>query len=158
VKAELDTMRAAGVPVIAAEQMLGKADALRNIDLKQGLDFLRQAADKVEEQKQLMVPDIGIDIDFLDEPKKDAWAKFRLHVSNDGSAVAREIGLEIVGDVDVEGLTKIDRLPKGEKRTIDLSIRPKTSGTVVLKLLLSCKSAISDEPAGFESEFELTVE
>ena len=157
-KVELDKLRAAGMPVVAAEQMLKKADALRNIDTKQGLELLRQTMAKVEEQKQLMMPDVGIDIDFLDEPKKGAWAKFRLHVSNDGTAVAREIKLEILGDVDVKGLSGIERLPKGEKRTIEVSIRPKVSGTVVLRLMLSCKSVVSDELVGFESEFELNVE
>jgi hypothetical protein len=157
-KVELDKLRAAGVPVVPAEGMLKKADALRNIDTKQGLEILRQATANVEEQKQLMMPDVGIDIDFLDEPKKGTWAKFRLHVSNDGIAAAREIKIELLGDVDVKGLTGIERLPKEEKRTIEVSIRPKVSGTVVLRLMLSCKSVVSDELVGFESEFELNVE
>ncbi|MGD0818491.1 MAG: CARDB domain-containing protein, partial [Methanomassiliicoccales archaeon] len=120
--------------------------------------ILHEAVMKVEEQKALMMPDISIDIDFLDEPKKGSWAKVRLHVSNDGNAVAREINIVIIGDVEVKGLTGIDRLPKDEKRTIGVSIRPKTSGTVVLKLMLSCKSVVSEELVGFESEFELLVD
>lgn len=158
VKAELDNVRAQGMPVIAAEQLLKKADALRSIDAKQGLDLLHQAIAKVDEQKEQMMPDIGIDIDFLDEPKKGAWAKFRLHVSNDGIAAARDIRLEIVGEVDVKGLIDIERLPKGEKKTIDVLIQPRISGDIALKLMLSCKSVLSEEQVGFESEFEITVE
>ncbi|HEY3419262.1 MAG TPA: CARDB domain-containing protein [Methanomassiliicoccales archaeon] len=156
-KAELDTLRAADMPVVAAEQILKKADALRNIDTKQGMTLLREAMAKVEEQKELMMPDIGIDIDFMDEPKRGEWAKFRLHVTNNGIAAAREIKLEIVGDVEVKGLTDIDRLPKGEKRTVDVSICPKSSGSIMVKLMLSCKPLVSEEMVGFESELELTV-
>jgi hypothetical protein len=157
-KTELDKMRAAGAPVTAAEQMLKKADALRNIDTKQGLGMLRQATEDVEKHKEMMMPDIGIDIDFLDEPKKGEWAKFRLHLSNDGTAPAREIKLEIVGNVEVKGLSNIERLPQGETKTMGVSIRPRESGSLVVRLMLSCKSIISEELVGFESEFELSVE
>ncbi len=63
-----------------------------------------------------------------------------------------------LGDVEVKGLTGIDRLPKDEKRTIEVSIRPKSPAPSVLRLMLSCKSVASEELVGFESEFELTVE
>jgi hypothetical protein len=157
-KADLEKIRGDGVPVVAAEQMLKKADALHANDTLQALEMLREAVTKVEEQKQRMMPDIGIDIDFLDEPKKGSWAKVRLHVSNDGTAVAREINIDIIGDVEVKGLTGIDRLPRDENRTIEASIRPKSSGVVILKLMLSCKSVVSEELVGFESEFELNVD
>ena len=82
----------------------------------------------------------------------------RLHVSNDGSAVAMEINIDIIGDVEVKGITGIDRLLQEEKRTIEASIRPKSSGVIGLKLMLSCKPMHSDELVGFESEFDMTVE
>jgi hypothetical protein len=157
-KTELEKMRADGTPVIAAEQMMKQADALHANDTKQALDILNEAVSKVEDHKQQMMPDIGIDIDFLDELKKGSWAKVRLHVSNDGSAVAREINIDIIGDVEVKGITGIDRLLQEEKRTIEASIRPKSSGIIGLKLMLSCKPINSDELVGFESEFEMTVE
>ncbi len=157
-KAELEKIRAGGVPITAAENLLTKAEALHDIDTVQALGLLNEAVAKVEEEKQLMMPDIGIDIDFLDEPQKGSWAKVRLHVSNGGNAVAREINIEIIGDVEVKGLTGIDRLVKGEERIIEASIRPKSSGTIGVKLMLSCKSIVSEEMVGFESEFELAVE
>jgi hypothetical protein len=156
-KAELEKMRADGIPVVAAEQKLKQADALHANDTKQALEILNEAVAKVEEQKQLMLPDIGIDIDFLDEPKKGAWIKVRLRVSNDGKAVAREINIDIIGDVEVKGLAGIDRLLLDEKRTIEVSIRPKSSGVITLKLMLSCKPIASEELVGFESEFEINV-
>ena len=157
-RADLEKCRADGMPVVAAEHMVKQADSLHANDTKQALGILREAVAKVEEQKQRMMPDIGIDIDFLDEPRKGSWAKVRLHVSNDGNAVAREINIDIIGDVEVKGLTGIDRLPHNEQRTIAASIRPQNTGTITLKLMLSCKSLTSDELVGFESEFELTVE
>jgi hypothetical protein len=156
--AELERLRGAGDLIGSANEMLEKADALRHHDTKQALGILNEAMAKVERQKQLIMPDIGIDIDFLDEPKKGSWAKVRLHVSNDGSAAAREINIEISGDVEVKGLTGIDRLSQNEKRTIGVSIRPKSSGVIELKLMLSCKSVVSEELVGFESEFELNVD
>ena len=146
--AELEKLRADGAPIVAAEEIRKMADNLHANDTRQALEILNEAVAKVEEQKQLMMPDIGIDIDFLDEPKKGAWAKVRLHVSNDGNTMAREINIEIAGDVEVKGLTGIDRLPKDEKRTIDVSIRPKSSGVVGLRLMLSCKSVASEELVG----------
>jgi hypothetical protein len=156
--AELERLRAAGEPMGAANDMLGKADALRRQDTKQALDILNEALVKVEAQKADLMPDIGIDIDFLDEPKKGSWAKVRLHVSNDGSAAAREINIEISGDVEVKGLTGIDRLARKEEKIIGASIRPRSSGVIVLKLMLSCKSVISEDLVGFETEFELNVD
>jgi hypothetical protein len=156
--AELDRLREAGAPVTEAEEMCRQADALHANDTRQALEILKEAVEKVEERKQLTMPDIGIDIDFLDEPKKGSWAKVQLHVSNDGNAVAREINIELVGNVEVKGLTGIDRLPLSEKRTIEASIRPKSSGIIELKLMLSCKSLDSEELVGFESEFELNAE
>ena len=157
--AELEKLGSDGVPIVAAEEMRKMADKLHANDTRQALEILREAVAKVEEQKQLMMPDIGIDIDFLDEPKKGAGPRCGCTSATTATPVAREINIEIVGRRGGEGLHRHRPAAAGREkdhRSVDHGRNRPASRAC--RLMLSCKSVVSEELVGFESEFELTVD
>ncbi len=74
----------------------------------------------------------------------DVWNKCVIEVANVGDLVAKNVNINIRGDVDVKGLKQIESLNVGEKKKLEIGLRPKESGKIDLDVLLAYQRAFDD--------------
>ncbi|UCF07620.1 MAG: hypothetical protein JSW28_08230 [Thermoplasmata archaeon] len=74
----------------------------------------------------------------------DAWNKCIIEIANIGDIIAKNIDLDIRGNVEVKGLERIDRLKVGEKRLLEVGLKPKEVGQIDMEVLLAYQRAFDD--------------
>jgi hypothetical protein len=144
-----------GIPVEESKEVLIKAERESPQEIDNMIETLKNAILSLENEIEMLMPEIAIDVDLLEEPIANQWTRARIRLRNEGIAMARDISLKFRGDVDVKGPLAIEWMKGGEEVSLDLEILPKRSGVIPITLELICKPALSDEPCGFESSFEI---
>lgn len=126
-------------------------------DPERNLEQLKELIVALQKRLEDLMPEVGIDIDFLDDPSYDHWAKVVLKLTNQGSSPAKDLDLRLVGPVETRGTLTLKRLAPGETAVLQAEILPRTKGTITVTMALTCTSVISDQDCGYESEFEMQV-
>lgn len=154
----LESAKRKGMKVDEVSALFNEAEKERIADYDRAIQNMEKALSLVEKEVSSQMPEVSVDLDFLDEPTAGKWMRMRARLRNEGSGAARDLTVSISGDVDVRGLKQIHELKAGEKTSIDLEIMPKSKGTLTVTLNLVCKPSLSDEQCGFDSTFELVVQ
>gem|GEM_PF-1629169 len=144
-----------GIPIEKNKEVLIKAEKEEPEKIDHMIETLKEAILSLESEIEMLMPEIAIDVDFLEEPIANQWTKARIKLRNDGTAMARDISLKFHGDVDVKGPLVIEWMKGQEEVSLDLEVLPRRSGVIPIMLELTCKPALSDEPCEFESTFEI---
>lgn len=153
----LETAKRKGTKVDEIAELFSEAEKERGADYDRAIQKIEKALSLVEKEVSLQMPDVSVDLDFLDEPTVGKWMRMRVRLQNEGSGDARDLTVSMSGDVDLRGLKQVRELKAGEKTSMDLEIMPKSKGTLTVTLNLVCKPSLSDEQCGFDSTFELVV-
>jgi hypothetical protein len=154
----LENAKRRGMKADEITALFNEAEAERTGDYDRATQKMEKALLLVEKEVSSRMPDVSVDLDFLEEPAVGRWMRMRVRLQNEGSGDARDLAISMSGDVDVKGLKQMPELRAGEKASINLEILPKSKGTLTVTLNLVCKPSLSDEQCGFDSTFELTVQ
>jgi hypothetical protein len=71
----------------------------------------------------------------------DVWNKCVIEIANEGDLVAKNVNINIKGDLDIKGLEKIESLDVGEKKKLEIGVKPRESGELSLDVLLAYQRA-----------------
>ena len=74
----------------------------------------------------------------------DVWNRCIIEIANIGDIIAKNIELDVRGNVEVKGLEKIDKLKVGEKRLMEIGLKPNETGEVDMEVLLAYQRAFDD--------------
>ncbi|MFP4545263.1 MAG: hypothetical protein ACLFPN_00260, partial [Methanomassiliicoccales archaeon] len=154
----LERAKRNGMRMREVEEVFDRAEEERRTDYQQAIDSLREALRMAEERADSYLPEIGLDIEFLDRPVREGWMRAVLELTNESRSMARDVEVSMEGPIEVRGLEGLKKLRGGESARMEIEIKPLVSGTVEVQLALSCRPVLSDDPYGYESTFQIEVE
>lgn len=74
----------------------------------------------------------------------EMWNRFVVEVANKGNWTARDVQLDVRGDVEVQGLTPIEKLDPNERQTLEIGVRPRAAGTVPIDFQVFYRRPLDD--------------
>lgn len=125
-----------GANVAEAERILGEAeDALRKNDISMADILVKQAEISTGIQVQNFIKNRYPNL-VLTMPTKglqaNVWNKYEFQVENKGKLSARNVDIQIKGDLEVKGLRPIPEIGVDEKKVIEVGLKPRIDGDVPL--------------------------
>ncbi len=157
-EAKIENARRNGLELTESITLMRQAEEIKPKDHRAATGKMFAAVEAADRAASDFLPDILVDIEFLDEPVEGKKGKARLRFSNEGKAMAREICVRVQGDIEVVGQVCLPKLRGGEKASVDVEILPKKKGAAKGVLALECKPVLSNDIVGFDTEFEVSVE
>jgi hypothetical protein len=134
-----------GVPSQEAKDLLVQAEnAISDNNFKEAKELINKAKDTATSDVhqyikgkfpkfQLKMPQGGMEA--------EVWNKCVIEVSNVGDLVAKNVDINIKGDIDVKGLERIESLDVGEKAMLEVGVKPRESGEIAMDVLLAYQRA-----------------
>ncbi|HXZ23362.1 MAG TPA: hypothetical protein VEH08_01370, partial [Methanomassiliicoccales archaeon] len=144
-----------GLELTDAISVYRSAEESKVSDHADALARLRKAHEAADAAATEFLPDIQVDIDFLSELKEGEWTKASLRFANVGKALAREVCVRVNGDLETKETICLPKLRAGGKATVELEVMAKKKGEGKGVLSLECRPVLSNEPVGFDTEFEI---
>ncbi len=157
-EAKIENARRNGLELTESISLLRQAEEIKGKDHRTAMGKMLAAVEAADRAAADFLPDITVDIEFLDEPAEGRKGKARLRFSNEGKAMARDVCVRVQGDVEVQGQVCLPKLRGGEKASVDVEILPKKKGKAKGTLALECKPVLSNDVVGFDTEFEVNVD
>jgi hypothetical protein len=157
VEARIDKARKNGIELKESISLYRSAEGIKGADHSAALTQMKQALAAAERAAEDYMPDIQLDIDFVDRMAVGQWSKAVMRYSNKAKAMAREVTLTITGDLEARGLVQLPKLRGGESGSMDIEVQPKKEGALHVVLGLECRPVLSNDPVGYESSFEVNV-
>ncbi len=127
-------------------------------DYSRAIEMMDQALELAEEEASSYLPEIRVNIDFLEGPVAGRWNDAMLRVRNEGESMAKDVRVELHGEIEARGLRPLKKLRGKEEKNIGIELFPRSSGTLTMGMTLICRPVLSQEDWGFEASFELEVE
>jgi hypothetical protein len=156
-EAKIENARRNGLELAESISLLRQAEEMKGRDHRTAMGKMLAAVEAADRAAADFLPDISVDIEFLDDPVEGKKGKARLRFSNEGKAMARDICVRVQGDVEVPGQVTLPKLRGGEKASVDVEILPKKKGMAKGSLALECKPVLSNDVVGFDTEFDVEV-
>jgi len=153
----IENARRNGLIMDGVIELFRSAEERRKTDYQEAIGMMKEALESAEGEAAAYLPDLAVDIDFVDDPVKGEWNRTRLNVRNDSRAMARDIEIEMSGEIEVRGLKGLKKLRGGESAQMEFEIMPGRTGKMEVTFSLSCRPVLSEDVFGFESSFELDV-
>ncbi len=150
-------IKLAGGDVAEEERRLTEAEHEMLKDSRNALHQARGLRNELEARMADMVPDIGVDIDFLEEPKAGKWTKAVMRVSNQGTGPAKSVSVQLKGPIEVRGGRFLPLVAPGKTERFGVELCPRNAGKIAVILVLEARSQLTDEDCGYEGEFEMKV-
>jgi len=157
VEASIENARRNGLELSETIRLYREAERVKPQDHPAAVKLMNEAMDASNKAVEEFLPDIQVDLDFEGQLEPDKWCKARLNLSNGAKAMAREVSVVIAGDMEMRGFTTLAKLRGGERKSVEVEVRPKAAGTVKVTLSLECKPVLSNDKVGYDSEFEVEV-
>lgn len=154
----IENARRNGLVMESVIELFRRAEEERQSDYQSAIETLKEALPRAEEEAASYLPELAIGIDFIDKPVSGKWMRTRLVVTNETRAMARDVQIELEGDIEVRGLEGIKKLRGNEEMETEIEIMPLHLGKIEVRLNLSCRPVLSEDSFGFDSSFELDVE
>ena len=155
VEARIEKARTNGLELDEAIALYREAESLKHSDHPLAVKKMQAALAAAEREAADFLPELQVDIDFLEELTAGQWCRAKLRYSNDGKAMAREICVNITGGAESRGVPCLPKLRGGEKAELEIEIMPKTAGRSTANLSLECRPVLSNDSVGFDTEFEI---
>ena len=74
------------------------------------------------------MPDIGVDIDFLEGPKAGKWTKAVMRVSNQGTGPAKSVSVQLKGPIEIRGGRFLPLVAPGKTERFGVELCPRNAG------------------------------
>ena len=153
----IENARRNGLVMEPVIDLFSRAEEERKSDYKAAIETMKDALSKAKEEAMSYLPELAIDINFLDPAVVGQWVRVRVAISNEGRAMARDVRIELSGEIEVRGLEGIKKLRGNENGEMEFEIMPLRKGNIEVNFSLSCRPVLSEDTFGLESSFELEV-
>jgi hypothetical protein len=157
VEAKIEHARRSGLELTETIALFKEAEHLKEKDHRAAQARMDKALEAANQAAEQFLPDIQVDLNFLDALKLDTWTRAQLHLANDAKAMAREVQVRISGDMEARGFEVLPKLRGGERLSLDIEVKALAQGTAHVKLALECRPVLSNDPVGYDSEFDVEV-
>lgn len=137
-----------GIDVSEANHLLSKAEAqIQEGDFNSASELIAKVKGETSDNIQKFIvgkaPRFSVDL-----PKEgmeaDVWNKCHIEITNTGDLTAKNVDLRIKGDMEVRGVESIDKLIAGEKKRLEIGVKPKEAGELDMEVLLKYQRVFDD--------------
>lgn len=133
-----------GIEVKAAEAMLQRAIRMKPDDLAQAILRAEEAYRAAWEAVEAFAPSLQANLEVGDAILGE-WADAKLVLVNDGKALAKDVEVRILGDVEVEGLRTIPTIRARASETLSLRVKMTALGEIPLAIQVISHRVIDDK-------------
>ena len=151
----VENARRNGLVMEGVISLFARAEGERKKDYKAAIETMKGALLMAEEEAASYLPELAIDINFLDQAVSGQWMRTRVIVSNESKALARDVRIELSGEIEVRGLEGLKKLRGNESGEMEFEILPLRKGEIEVNFSLSCRPVLSEDTFGLESSFQL---
>lgn len=152
----IKTAKKFGIDVKKPEKALKKAQDLKDSDPEAAIAAAQDILGTVEESLKAFTPAISLALE-VKEPAKEEWSDAVLTLKNTGKAVAKEVALEVLGDLEVQGLEVPKSVRAKGKAEAKLQIRFNVPGPTPVMVKVQAKPVLGENPYEWEQVFEIDV-
>jgi hypothetical protein len=138
-----------GVDIIEASELISQAENERDIgNFDRARELIEEARNNISTNVEqyihdkfpkltLKLPEGGVEA--------DVWNKCIIEIANIGDIIAKNVELKFEGEAEVKGVDTIPKLGVGEKRSMEIGVKPKEAGELSLDVLLAYQRAFDDK-------------
>jgi hypothetical protein len=157
VEASIESARRNGLELTETIKLYREAEKAKESDHAEAVRIMNRAMEAANKAAEEFLPDIQVDLDFEDELEAGRWANASLNLSNKAKAMARDVTVSITGGIEMRGFSPLKKLRGGERKSVEVQVRPKINGLARVVLSLECRPVLSNDKVGYDSEFEVDV-
>jgi hypothetical protein len=137
-----------GIDVSEITHLLSQAETqIQKGDFNSASELIAKAKGETSDNIQKFIvgkaPRFSVDL-----PKEgmeaDVWNKCHIEITNTGDLAAKNVDLRFKGDMEVRGVEKIEKLTAGEKKRMEIGVKPKEAGELDMEVLLKYQRAFDD--------------
>jgi tetratricopeptide (TPR) repeat protein len=146
-----------GIDVKAAEKALRKAFELKDSDPDAALEEAEASLNQVQSSLEAFSPVLELSLE-IGEATLGTWKEAVLKLRNEGKALAKDVSVEILGDLEVDDLqvpASIRANGEGEAR---FKVRLNSAGNQPVMVKVKAKRVLDDREYEWERVFEIPVE
>jgi len=157
-KAESTIRRARkfGLDVRAAEQALSLAIGAKKSDIARATVHAEESYRLGWKTVEAFAPKIEAHLE-APEAKVNTWCDATLVLTNTGRALAKDVHVRIMGDVDVDGLRGVASIRARGTETVPLKVRIGNPGTIPLAIQITSKRVFDDKEYHQEGVAQIVV-
>ncbi len=150
------TAKKFGIDVKKAEKDLKKAFDLKDSDPETAIKTAQESLDVVQESLDAFSPVLALELK-LEDPAVGDWNQGVLHLKNSGKAVAKDLQVEILGDLDTQGLKTPDTIKADGDAEAEVQIRFNSPGVTPIMVKVKARRVLDDQEYEWEQVFEFDI-
>lgn len=152
----IDILHRFGMPTRESERLLALADVEKDKDYDSAIEFVAEALDTAKSLMESYSPDISASVSTLGL-QEDAPGFVVVTLKNDGKALAKNISVEISGDLEVGQAQELQVLKPGDSAEVKIGVVPKSNGSIPIRVSVSARRHFDGKLQTFDFEETLTV-
>jgi len=157
VEAHIENSRRNGLEMHEAIRLYRLAEKTKETDHAAARQRMTEALLAAEMAAEEFLPDIQVDLHFVDALRPNEWGRAQLRLGNEAKAMAREVTVLIGGQMEMRNFVPLAKLRGGERVSVDVEVRPKVDGVAHVTLSLECRPVLSHDKVGYDTEFDVDV-
>ncbi len=151
------TSKKFGINVKAAEKSLKQAFELKDSNPDGALKKAQEALESAEGALDAFSPSLAMELD-LQNAAAGAWEQATLKLENSGKALAKDVELEVMGNLEVQGLDVPATIRARGEAEARFQVMFSTSGTVPVMVKARAKRVLDSQEYEWERVFDVSVE
>lgn len=148
---EISRAKKFGISMKSAENTLKNAVEALDTDVKKAEELLSQANEDVKRILGKLTPKIELELK-AGPIEKEQWNTVVFAVKNTGDSPAKDIHIEVSGDIEIEGMRDIDELDKGSTVELPVKIMVQKDGETEVDAHIRAKRVFDEKEFEFSSK------
>jgi len=144
-----------GIDVLEAERQLAEAIGTKKTDFDASMSLAEKAFQTAEKAIESFAPNLTASFE-VQSPVAGEWAEATLTIANGAKALAKEVRVKILGDVEVEGLRDIPSIKAKGAEALPIRVKMIAGGSVPLAIQIKSQRILDGKE--YASEVIATVE
>ncbi|MCU0861781.1 MAG: hypothetical protein MUE65_05630, partial [Methanomassiliicoccales archaeon] len=157
VEARIEGARRNGLEMPEVVRLYREAERAKEKDHAAAVQLMEQARAQAEREAEDFLPDIEVSLRFDAPLRQGEWSKATLLLGNEAKAMAREVSVQLSGEMEMRGFAALPKLRGGERVAVEVEVRPSAQGKAKVSLALECRPVLSNDKVGYDTEFEVDV-
>ncbi len=153
----IKTAKKFGIDVKKAEKYLQHAFDLKDTDPDGALREARESLRIVQSALEAFSPSLDLGLD-LEVASRGTWNDATLILRNRGRALAKDVSLEVLGDLEVQDLQVPNAIRANSETEIELRLMFNATGTIPVMIKARAKRVLDDQEYEWEKVFNISVD
>jgi tetratricopeptide (TPR) repeat protein len=145
----VEVLRRIGVSTAEAERLLALADLEREKDYDSAIEFVAEALDSAKTMIDSYAPEVVGEVSSSGL-QEGSEGEIVIKLKNTGNVLAKEVTVELSGQLKVIGLPAVGSLRPGAEVLVKARVIPDVSGEISIRVNIACRRHFDGAPQSFE--------